>query len=95
MNDLSIVDIYAGNSQEANLSSTKTQLLSGADTSLELSLSFSCLTGSLDVCIAKWMWKKAGRIISQPNAIFPAPSKDTKMQSFSVVTEIHVLSASF
>ena len=36
--DLSIDDIYAGNSHHANLLSTKSQLLSGADTSLQLSL---------------------------------------------------------
>ena len=87
MYDLSVDDIYAGTSQQANLFSTKTQLLSGADTSLQLSLSHNCLTGSLDLHIAAWMWKKAGRIIAQPNAIFPAPSKDTKIQSFSVVSE--------
>ena len=87
MYDLSVDDIYAGNSQNANLFSTKTQLLSGADSSSELSLSHNCLTGSLDLHIAEWLWKKAGRMIAQPNAIFPAPSKDTKIQSFSVVSE--------
>lgn len=87
MYDLSMDDIYACNSHQANLYSTKSQLLSGADTSLELSLPYNCVEGSLDLHIAKWMWKKAGRLISQPNAIFPAPSKEAKIQSFSVISE--------
>ena len=33
------------------------------------------------------MWKKAGKIISQPNSIFPAPSKDGKIQTFSMISE--------
>ena len=33
------------------------------------------------------MWKKASRIISQPNSICPAPSKDGKIQTFSVISK--------
>ena len=80
---LSIDDFYAGNSHQASLYSTKTRLL----TSVQLSLPHDCIAGSLDLHIAEFMWKKASRIISQPNSICPAPSKDGKTQTFSVVSE--------
>ena len=85
--DLSIDNIYAGNSPHANLLSTKMQLLSGADTSLQLSLPHNCITGSLDLHIAEWIWKKAGRILSQSTTIFPAPSRDSKIRTFSIMSE--------
>ena len=80
---LSIDDFYTGNSHQASLYSTKTPLL----TSVQLSLPHDCVTGSLDLHIAEFMWKKASRIISQPNSICPAPSKDGKIQTFSVISE--------
>ena len=49
--DLFIDDIY--DSHQANLLSTKTQLLSGEDKSLQLSLPHNCITGSLDLHIAE------------------------------------------
>ena len=73
---LSIDDFYA---HQASLYSTKTPLL----TSVQLSLPH----GSLDLHIAEFMWKKAGKIISQPNSIFPAPSKDGKIKTFSMISE--------
>lgn len=85
--DLSIDNIYAGNSPHANLLSTKTQLLSGADTSLQLLLPHNCITGSLDLHIPEWIWKKAGRILPQSNTIFPAPLRDSKIRTFSIMSE--------
>ena len=76
---LSIDDFYAGNSHQASHYSTKTPLL----TSVQLSLPH----GSLDLHVAEFMWKKAGKIISQPNSIFPAPSKGGKIQTFSMISE--------
>ena len=87
MYDLSIDDIYAGNSRQVNLFSTKSQLFSGADTSFQLSLPHTCVTGSLDLHIAEWIWKKAGRLLSQPKSVLPAPLKDAKIQAFSVISE--------
>ena len=85
--DLSIDNIYAGNSPHANLLSTKTQLLSGADTSLQLLLPHNCITGSLDLHIPEWIWKKAGRILPQSNTIFPAPLRESKIRTFSIMSE--------
>ncbi|CAH3167975.1 unnamed protein product [Pocillopora meandrina] len=85
--NLSIDNIYAGNSPHANLLSTKTQLLSGADTSLQLLLPHNCITGSLDLHIPEWIWKKAGRILPQSNTIFPAPLRDSKIRTFSIMSE--------
>ena len=79
---LSIEDFYAGNSHQASLYSTKTPLL----TSVQLSLPHDYVT-SLDLHIAEFMGKKASRIVSQPNSICPAPSKDGKIQTFSVISE--------
>ena len=80
---LSIDDFYAGNSHQASLYSTKTPLL----TSVQLSLPHDCVARSLDLHIAEFMWNKAGRVISQPNSICPAPSKDGKILTFSVISE--------
>ena len=69
--DLSIEDFYAGNSHQASHYSTKTPLLA----SVQLSLPHDCIAGSLDLHIAEFMWKKAGRIISQPNSYLPSTIK--------------------
>lgn len=76
---LSIEDFCAGNSHQASLYSSKTPLL----TSVQLSLPHDCIAGSLDLHIAEFMWKKAGRIISQPNSYLPSTIKG-RIQTFSV-----------
>ena len=45
------------------------------------------ITGSLDLHIAEWIWKKSARLLSQPNAVLPAPSKEVKIKTFSVMSE--------
>ena len=68
---LSSDDFYAGNSHQASLYATRTPLI----TAVQLSLPHDCFVGNLDLHIAEFIWKKASRLISQPNSICPAPSK--------------------
>lgn len=37
--------------------------------------------------IAEWIWKKAGRILSQLNTIYPVPSRDSKIRTSSVMSQ--------
>lgn len=53
---------------------------------LSLSLPASAVEG-LDFHIAQQIWKKASRLLAKKDAIFPAPSKDTSVMSFSVISE--------
>lgn len=53
----------------------------------ELSVPASALKDRLDIHIAQQIWHKAARILSQKDAIFPAPSRDPSIRAFSVLSD--------
>ena len=53
----------------------------------ELSVPASALKDRLDIHIVQQIWHKAARILSQKDAIFPAPSRDPSIRAFSVLSD--------
>ena len=53
----------------------------------ELSVPASAVRDTSDIHIAEQIWQKAVRLLSQKDAILPAPSRDTAVKAFSVLSE--------
>ena len=86
---LSIEDTYepSANQSQGRMFSARCSTVVHLPTKNNLSLPTSSVQDQLDLHIANQIWKKAGWLLSQEDAILPAPSRDNSLKAFWVLSE--------
>ena len=67
-----IEDLYSVNDSQGMTQTCFARCNKGSDCCNELSITAAAMKDSLDIHIAKQFWKKAERLISQPDTMMPA-----------------------
>ena len=80
-------DVYSYNDFQGVAQTCYARCDKGNDSRNELSITAAAMKDSLDIHIAEQLWKKAKRLISQPDTIMPAPSTEKSTKAFSVLSE--------
>ena len=74
-----IEDLYSVNDRQGMAQTCFARYDKGSDCCNELSITPAAMKDSLDIHIAKQFWKKAERLISQPDTIMPADHEPKKI----------------